>query len=393
MAKGGKPSDIMSELFQLTDEQKMLKETVRRMAQERINPRAAEIDESGEFPWDVYDQFKGLGLFGLVFPEEYGGSAAGILSAALALEEVGRVCSASAMICAAPIVVGRVILEAGNEAQKKKYLPPIASGKMIAAFALKELESDSDVEKITTRADKMGGQYFINGRKCFITLADMAGLMTVFAKTKEDGETDFVNVFLVEKNTPGWSVTRIVKKMGTQAIHACDLIFKDCVIPEENILGGKGEGLITAVKSLGLSCVVTAARALGLAQGALDYALKYSQERIQFGRPIASFQGIQFMLADMAMQIEGGRHLLYKACAEMDRGGHEGHVFGLMAKCFVTETAMKVATDAVQVLGGYGYMKDYPVERMMRDAKLAQVDEGTNQFQLLLVAREILKIS
>lgn len=381
----------MTEHYQLTSEQKILKETVGRMAQEKIGPYAAEIDETGEFPWDVHEQLKELGLFGLVIPEDYGGSDAGMLSAVLVLEEIGRVCSSSAIICAAPIVVGRIILESGNDEQKRKYLPQIASGETIPAFALTESEADSDVARLTTKADREEDRYIINGRKYFIPLADVAGLMTVFAKTAQGSAMDSVSVFVVERDNPGWSVSRIEKKMGTQAIHDCELIFERCVIPEVNRLGKEGEGFIIAMRSQEVSCILTAARTIGLAQGAFDYALGYTQERIQFGRSISSFQGIQFMLADMATQIEAGRYLLYKAGAEMDRGADEGYLYGSMAKCFVTDMAMKLTTDAVQLLGGYGYMKDHPVERMMRDAKLTQVVEGTNQSRRLMVGRGILK--
>lgn len=381
----------MTEHYQLTSEQNILKETVGRMAQEKIGPYAAEIDETGEFPWDVHEQLKELGLFGLVIPDDYGGSDAGMLSAVLALEEIGRVCSSSAIICAAPIVVGRIILESGNDEQKRKYLPQIASGETIPAFALTESEADSDLARLTTKADREEDRYIINGRKYFIPLADVAGLMTVFAKTAQGSAMDAVSVFVVERDNPGWSVSRIEKKMGTQAIHDCELIFERCVVPEVNRLGKEGEGFIIAMKSQEVSCILTAARTIGLAQGAFDYALGYTQERIQFGRSISSFQGIQFMLAEMAMHIEAGRYLLYKAGAEMDRGVEESYLYGSMAKCFVTDMAMKVTTDAVQLLGGYGYMKDHPLERMMRDAKLTQVVEGTNQSRRLMVGREILK--
>lgn len=381
----------MTEHYQLTSEQNILKETVGRMAQEKIGPYAAEIDETGEFPWDVHEQLKELGLFGLVIPDDYGGSDAGMLSAVLALEEIGRVCSSSAIICAAPIVVGRIILESGNDDQKRKYLPQIASGETIPAFALTESEADSDLARLTTKADREEDRYIINGRKYFIPLADVAGLMTVFAKTAQGSAMDAVSVFVVERDNPGWSVSRIEKKMGTQAIHDCELIFERCVVPEVNRLGKEGEGFIIAMKSQEVSCILTAARTIGLAQGAFDYALGYTQERIQFGRSISSFQGIQFMLAEMAMHIEAGRYLLYKAGAEMDRGVEESYLYGSMAKCFVTDMAMKVTTDAVQLLGGYGYMKDHPLERMMRDAKLTQVVEGTNQSRRLMVGREILK--
>jgi alkylation response protein AidB-like acyl-CoA dehydrogenase len=381
----------MSDNYMLTDEQKMVKETVRRMAQDKIAPLAAAIDETGEFSQDIHAQFKELGLFGLAFPETYGGSDMGIISAALVLEEIGRVCSSSAIICAAPIAVGRIILDYGKDEQKNRYLPQIASGENTGAIALSEPEAESDIDRLTTRVDKRGEQYFITGRKSFVDLADVAGFMTVFARHDNSKEPTPVSTLIVEKDMPGWSIERIAKKMGTPAIHACELNFDGCSIPKKNILGKEGEGDLIAAKVLGLNCVVTAARALGIAQGAMDYALDYTQERIQFGRPVASFQGIQFMLADMATQIEAGRYLLYKACAEIDRGEEQGYYSGSMAKCALSDTAMKVTTDAVQLLGGYGYMKDHPVERMMRDAKLTQIQEGTNRSQRLVLAGDMLR--
>lgn len=361
------------------------------MAQEKIAPLAAAIDESGEFSEDIHEQFKMLGLFGLAFPETYGGSDMGILSAALVLEEIGRFCSSSAIICAAPIAAGRLILEYGSKGQKNRYLPQIASGEMTAAMALSEPDAESDIARITTVAEKRGEQYVIYGKKSFVDLADVSGLMIVFVRNNRGQEPDLFSTFIVEKNTPGLSLGRTVRKMGSKAIGTCELIFDNCIVPVKNILGNEGDGEEIAAKALGLSCIVTASRALGIAQGALDYALNYTQDRIQFGRPVSSFQGIQFMLADMATQIEAGRYLLYKACAEIDQGEFEGYNLGAMAKCFLSDAAMKVSTDAVQLLGGYGYMKDHPVERMMRDAKLTQIEGGTNRSQRLVLAHEMLR--
>ncbi len=382
----------MSGGFRLTDEQLMVKDTVRRMAQEKIAPLAAGIDETGEFPQEVREQFKELGLFGLAFPEAYGGSDMGILSAAVVLEEIARTCSSSAILCASPITAGRIILGSGNSEQKNRYIPQIASGEETGVIALSESEAEFDITRMATHGEKRGGQYIINGTKSFIGLADVAEFIIVFAKSKNGEEPVPISTFIVEKDTPGWSIGRTVKKMGTQAIRASELVFEDCAVPKKNLLGIEGDGKAIAAKALGLNCIMTASRALGLAQGAFDYALNYAQERVQFGRPIASFQGIQFMLAEMATGIEAGRYLLYKACGEIDRGEDEGYFSGSMAKCFLADTAMKVTTDAVQLLGGYGYMKDHPVERMMRDAKLTQLEEGTNQSQKLALAREMLRI-
>ncbi len=382
----------MSDDFKLTDEQTMVKNTVHRMAQEKIAPLAADIDESGKFPQEIIEQFKQLGLFGLAFPETYGGSDMGILSAALVLEEIGHVCSSSAMVCAAPIAAGRLILEFGDDDQKDKYLPQIASGELTAAIALSESEAESDIAGITTVAEKNGDRFIINGKKSFVELADVAGILIVFARTQKSDDSKATSVFIIEKETPGWSIERTVKKMGTTAVQACDLIFENCSVPEKNMLGQVGDGGKIAAKILGLNCVATAARALGIAQGALDYALNYTLERTQFGRLIAFFQGIQFMIADMATLVEAGRYLLYKGCAEIDRGESQGYYSASMAKCFLSDAAMKVSTDAVQLLGGYGYMKDHPVERMMRDAKLTQLSEGTNRARHLALAQEMLRL-
>jgi len=380
----------MSHIYELTDEQIMVKDTVHRMAQEKIAPLAAGIDESGDLPQDIIEQFKDLGLFGLAFPETYGGSDMGILSAALVLEEIGKVCSSSATLCAAPIGAGRIIFEFGSDEQKRNYIPRLSSGETTAAIALSETEADSDIAGITTRAEKIGNQYRINGRKSFVEFADKAGFIIVFARTENKEGPAPAGAFIIDKETPGWSIERKVKKMGTNAVSACELDFENCSVPDQNRLGQEGEGQVIAAKVLGLNCVATAARALGIAQGAFDYALNYTQERTQFGRPIAFFQGIQFMLADMATLVEAGRYLLYRGCAEIDRGENGGFHTASMAKCFLSDAAMKVATDAVQLLGGYGYMKDHPVERMMRDAKLTQLSEGTNRSRHLVLAQEML---
>ncbi|SPD75124.1 Butyryl-CoA dehydrogenase [uncultured Desulfobacterium sp.] len=377
---------VMSSDYSLTNEQNMVRDTVRRMAQEKIAPLAAEVDDTGVFPTAITDQFKELGLFGLAFPESYGGSDMGILSSALVLEEIGRVCSSSAIVCAAPIITGRLILEYGGDDQKNSFLPRIVSGDLTATIALFETDAGSDPEKISAYAEKTGKQYIINGRKGLVDLADKAGLIIVFARAKNSGVNKGISAFLIEKDTASWAIERTVEKMGATAVHACDLAFEDCPVPEKGRLGEEGSGREIAVRASGLNCILTAARGLGIAQAALDYSLNYTQERVQFGRPISSFQGIQFMLADMATLVETGRCLVYKACAEVDRGQAEGYYLGAMAKCFVSDVAMKVSTDAIQLLGGYGYMKDHPVERMMRDAKLTQLAEGTNYTQHVLLA-------
>ena len=380
----------MSNNYTLTDEQMMVKETVHRMAQEKIAPLAADIDETGELPQEVIEQFLNLGLFGLALPEAYGGSEMGILTAAVVLEEIGMQCSSSAAVCASPIAAGRIILEFGSDQQKQNYIPRLASGEITPAIALSEPAADAEITQITTVAEKNGDQYVINGRKSFVELADRAGFLIVFARIKSGDDTGVASAFIIDKDTPGWSIERRVRKMGSNAVGASELVFEGCAVPEQNRLGQEGDGQVIASKILGLNCVVTAARALGIAQGAFDYALNYTQEREQFGRPIAFFQGIQFMLADMATLVEAGRYLLYRGCAEIDRGEAGGFHTVSMAKCFLSDSAMKVSTDAVQLLGGYGYMKDHPVERMMRDAKLTQISEGTNRMRHMALAEEML---
>ena len=380
----------MSNAYELTDEQNMVRDMVRRMAHEKIAPLSADIDETGSFPQEIIGQFKDLGLFGLAFPEEFGGSDMGMLSAALVLEEIGYVCSSSAIFCSAPIAPGRIILESGTDEQKHMYIEHLVTGETTAAIAFSETESEVDIDRFTTQAVKNGDQYSVNGRKCFVELADRAGLIIVFAGTEYIENQGKSSAFIIEKDTPGWTIDRTVKKMGTKAVPVHELVFENCVVPEKNRLGAEGKGHEIASTFLGFQCVITAARALGIAQGAFDYALNYTQERTQFGRPVAFFQGIQFMLADMATQIEAGRYLLYRGCAEIDRGEAGGFHTGAMAKSFISDAAMKVTTDAVQLLGGYGYMKDHPVERMMRDAKLTQLSEGTNRVRKLALAEGIL---
>jgi alkylation response protein AidB-like acyl-CoA dehydrogenase len=381
----------VGEQYLLTEEQEILRKTIGKLAQEKIAPGAGERDEKGEFPWDVFNLLKEQGIFGLTLPEEYGGSNAGILSAAIVIEEIARACSSSAILSASSILGPRLIVVAGSKEQKEKYLPKIARGDLICAFGLTEPEAGSDAANISTRAVLEGNEYVLNGTKCFISFADVADIITLFAKTDPSKGIKGISAFIVEKGIPGFSIGKKEKKMGTRAVSACEVIFDNCRIPKESLVGKEGEGFTTVMKIVEVTRFITAARAIGLAQAALDYAADYAKQRVQFGKPIAEFQAIQFMLADMATYIEAARQLLYKTCAEIDRGGSDVGMLGSMAKFFATDVAMKVTVDAVQILGGYGYMKDHPVERYMREAKLTQIVEGTNQIQRLIVAKHLLR--
>ncbi|BDG61062.1 acyl-CoA dehydrogenase [Caldinitratiruptor microaerophilus] len=386
--------------FALTAEQEALRQMVREVAEKAVAPRAAEIDRTGEFPWDVLQVFREQELLGLGVPEKYGGAGAGVLSLCLAVEEVARVCASSSLILAVQELGLLPILVGGTEEQKQKWLPPIARGEKLISFGLTEPEAGSDAASIKTTARREGDHYVLNGTKRFITGAGVSDWYTVFAVTDPEKGARGISCFLVEKGTPGFSIGRHEEKMGIRGSPTAELLFEDCRVPAENLVGKEGEGFKYAMMTLDQSRTTIAAQALGIAQGALDFAVQYARERRQFGRPIAEFQGIQFMLADMAMKVEAGRYLLYRAASMIDELGIEErgrerlpaeiNRFSAMAKAFCSDSAMAVTTDAVQVLGGYGYIRDYPVERMMRDAKITQIYEGTNQIQRLVIARSLL---
>ncbi len=378
--------------MQLTKAQEMFRQSVREVAQEKIAPRAQEIEESQRFPEDILEVFRENEFFGLYFPKEYGGQGADLLTFLLGVEEIAKVCTNSVIFFGIPVMGSGLILLGGSEEQKKKYIPPIARGEMLPAFALTEPEAGSDVGNIQTRAIREGDEYVLNGTKCFITLADIAGVFTVFARSDPSKKrTEGVSAFVVDSPTEGLSIGKKEKKMGTRAASNCEVIFKNCRIPKENLLGNEGEGFPLVMRFLGVTRLITATRAIGLAQGALDYCLQYSKQRVQFGRPIAEFQAIRMILADMAMGIEAARRLTYYTTSLVENQEKDWEMLSSMSKCFSSDVAMKVTTDAVQVLGGYGYMRDYPVERKMRDAKLTQIVEGTNQIHRLIIANHLLK--
>ncbi|MBX5465665.1 MAG: acyl-CoA dehydrogenase family protein [Clostridia bacterium] len=383
--------------FELSAEQRALAELARQVARERVAPRAAAIDEEDRFPEDLRRLFGELELLGLGIPEAYGGGGAGLLSVCLVIEELARV-SATASLIVADHELGLLpVLLGASEEQKRAWLPAIASGEKLMAFALTEPEAGSDAAGLAMRAERRGDRYVLNGTKRFITHGNVADWLTVFARTDpEQRGSRGISCFLVERETPGLTVTKLERKMGLHGSPTAELSFEDVEVPATNRIGEEGQGFRIAMATLDHSRPGIAAQALGIAQGALDEAVAYARQRRQFGRPLADFQAIQFMIADMAIGVESARYLTYKAAAvveEADAGRAEWRLanrFSAMAKTYASDVAMRVTTDAVQIFGGYGYIADYPVERMMRDAKITQIYEGTNQIQRLVIARSYL---
>jgi alkylation response protein AidB-like acyl-CoA dehydrogenase len=377
-------------MYELTDEQKMLQQTVRQIAKDKVEPRAAEIDETGEYPWDMFEVLKENDLFALCFPEELGGAGADLMTVCIAIEELAKVCTNTALILGVCDLGSTPILIGGSDDIKKKYIPPLAAGEKQAAFGLTEPGAGSDAASMSSKAVLKGDKYIINGQKCFITNGGIADTYSIFAKTDESAGVKGISAFAVEKDFPGFSIGKIEHKMGIRGSQTTELIFEDMEVPAENLLGQEGKGFPIAMMTLDRTRPTIGAQAVGIAQGALDHAVGYAKERVQFGAPIAKLQGIQFMLADMGMQVEAARQLVYYACNVVERGGRDASGISAMCKCFASDTAMKVTVDAVQVLAGYGYMKEYPLERFMRDAKITQIYEGTNQIQRVVIARHML---
>ena len=379
----------------LTDEQRELRELVRTLARERIGPRAAEIDASHEFPWDVVELYRENDLFGLLFDERYGGLGTGTLVALIAIEEVAKVCATSALILAVQELGSLGLKLAGTEEQKERWLPRLASGEWLCAYALTEAGSGSDSAAMRTTARREGDEYVLDGSKRFITNASVANLYTVFAKTDPQGGHGGISAFVVESDAPGFSVARLEPKMGIAGSTTGELSFDECRIPAGNLLGEEGEGFRIAMRILDRSRPGVAAQALGIAQGATDYALAYAKTRETMGTPIAQHQLIQAKLADMETECEAARGLLYRFGQMVDDGADDAELTkaSAMAKLKCGDVAMAVTTEAVQILGGYGYIKEYPVERFMRDAKITQIYEGTQEIQRLVIAREMLKES
>jgi alkylation response protein AidB-like acyl-CoA dehydrogenase len=377
----------------LTDEQREIRDLVRQLARERIAPRAAEIDESHEFPWDVVELFRDHELFGLFFAEEYGGTGTGTLLSLVAIEEVSKVCATSGLILAVQELGSLALKLAGTPEQKDRWLPRLASGEWLCAYALTESGSGSDSAAMRTTARPDDGEYLLDGSKRFITNAGVAQLYTVFAKTEPSTGHAGISAFVVEADAPGFEVARVEPKMGIRGSTTGELVFDGCRIPAANRLGAEGEGFKVAMRVLDRSRPGIAAQGLGIAQGATDYALEYAKTRETMGKPIAQHQLVAAMLADMETKCEAARGLLYRFGQAVDEGidGPELTKLSAMAKLYCTDVAMDVTTDAVQVLGGYGYIQEYPLERMMRDAKITQIYEGTNQIQRLVIAREMLR--
>ena len=383
----------MSALDPLSDEQREIRELVRVLARERIGPRAAEIDKSAEFPWDVVELFRENDLFGVMYDEEHGGVGASTLLTLVVIEELSKVCATSGLIVAVQELGSLGIKLAGSEEQKRRFLPRLASGAWLAAYALTEPGSGSDSAAMRTTARREGDEYVLDGGKRFITNAGVASLYVVFAKTDPEAGHAGISAFVVEAGTPGFEVGRIEPKMGIKGSTTGELHFDDCRVPAANLLGGEGDGFRIAMRVLDRSRPGIGAQGLGIAQGATDYALDYARSRETMGKPIAEHQLVAGMLAEMETKCEAARGLLYKVGRMIDEGdtGPELTKLSAMAKLYCTDTAMEVTTDAVQILGGYGYISEFPVERMMRDAKITQIYEGTNQIQRLVIAREMLK--
>ena len=363
------------------------------IAKEKIKPVAIEYDEKGIFPTDIVKVMAESDLFRVFIPEEYDGFGGGMFEMALVVEELSRECGGISLAYAASGLGTIPIILFGSEEQKQKYLPKLAAGEMLAAFALTEAGAGSDAAGVKTTAVADGDDYILNGTKQWITNGGDAEIYTVVALTDPKRGARGSSTILVEKGTPGFEFGKKEDKMGIRASSTRELVFEDCRVPKSNLLGKEGMGFLVAMKTLDQSRPGVAAQALGIAQGALDAAVTYSQDRVQFGKPISAFQGIQFMLADMAIQVEASRALTYQVARSVDAGEKGVSGIAAMAKVMASDTAMKVTTDAVQVLGGYGYMKEYPVEKRMRDAKITQIYEGTNQIQREVIAMSLIKES
>ncbi|MDP2661668.1 MAG: acyl-CoA dehydrogenase family protein [Dehalococcoidia bacterium] len=377
--------------FSLNKAQEMMRKNIRRLAEEQIAPRVAEIEATETFPADILELFRKQKLMGMAFPTEYGGGGGDEVILCILMEELSRVFSDSVLWCCVSLLGAQPILLAGTEAQKRRYMPDLASGIKMCALGLTEPEAGSDVAGIRTSAVRDGDHYVLNGGKRFISLGNVADYVTIFAKTDPSARHKGLSVFLVEKGTPGFTVARLEDKLGWRSTPTAELVLKNCRVPVENLLGAEGQGWEIAMRTLDLTRPGVGAIGVGIAQGAYETALGYAKERKQFGAPIASFQAIQLKLADMAIDIEAARLLVYKAAAMVDEESPLVPYYASIAKAFATDAAMRVTTEAIQVLGGSGYMKDFAVERYFREAKLTQIFEGANEVQRLNIAREVLR--
>jgi len=377
------------ELFTLPGEYADLRASVRELTTNHIAPRAAEVDETAQFPWDVHEALVRSGFNAPHIPEQYGGVGADALATAIVIEEVARGCASSALIPAVNKLGTLPLLLVGSDDLKQRYLPPVARGEAMFSYALSEPDAGSDAASMKTRAVRDGSDWVLDGTKRWITGAGESLYYTVFAVTDPEAGAGGISAFVVEKDDAGLTFGAAEKKLGIKGSPTRELYFDSCRIPGDRLIGEEGGGLKIALRTLDHTRVTIAAQALGIASGALDAAVAYTSQRQQFGAPVGSFQGVQFMLADMAMKVEAARSLTYSAAAKSERAAADLSYFGAAAKCFASDVAMDVTTDAVQLFGGYGYVKDYPVERMMRDAKITQIYEGTNQVQRIVIAREL----
>ena len=397
MASATPPGELRTTpTYRLTDDQIALRDAVRVLADEKIAPRAAEIDRTAEFPWDVKELLAAHDILALPYPEAYGGLGGDLLTVCLAVEQISRVCATSGLILAVQELASLPLLLAGSDEQKERWFPDLAAGRKLIAFALTEAEAGSDVAAARTRARRPGdgesADWILDGSKRFISQGSVADLIAVFAVTDEADDTPRhrrLTCFIVEKDMPGFAVERIEHKMGIRGSPTAELSFRGVRIPDANRVGEVGQGFELAMRTLDRSRPGIAAQAVGIAQGALEVAAAYARDRTQFGKPILEFQMVGAMLADMDAQTEAARQLLYKACTEIEAGAPDSGRWSAMCKLVAGDTAMRVTTDAVQVLGGYGYIDEFPVERMMRDAKITQLYEGTQQIQRLVIARAL----
>ncbi len=377
----------------LTPDQEMIRDLARKIAEEKVKPVRAELDEKEEFPWEIMKVCGEAGLFGVSIEEAYGGFGGGELENSLAVEEMSRVCLGVATSYAASGLGAHPIILYGNDEQKKKYLPDIAKGKRLAAFGLTEAGAGSDAGAIRTTATRQGDGYLLNGTKQWITNGGEAEIYTIIAITDRTKGPRGASAFIVEKGTPGFEFGKKEKKMGIRASATRELVFQDCFIPKENLIAKEGMGFIVTMRTFDRTRPGVGAQAVGVAQGALDEAVRYAREREQFGKKIISFQAVQHLLADMATQVEAARALVYSVARYIDQEKNPKEISKVsgMAKVFASDVAMRVTTDAIQVFGGYGYMREYPVEKMMRDAKILQIYEGTNQIQRNVIGQELSK--
>ncbi|MGA4541355.1 acyl-CoA dehydrogenase family protein [Uniformispora flossi] len=379
------------DLFRVSEEHAMLRDTVRGLAEAKIAPFAADVDEAGRFPQEALDALRAADLTAVHIPEEYGGAGADALATVIVIEEVARVCASSSLLPAVNKLGTMPLILSGSEELKQRYLTPVAAGEAMFSYCLSEPEAGSDAASMRTRAVRDGDFWVLDGVKRWITNAGVSEYYTVMAVTDPDKRSKGISAFVVEKSDEGVSFGAPEKKLGIKGSPTREVYLDRVRIPADRMIGAEGTGFATAMATLDHTRVTIAAQALGIAQGALDYAKQYVQERKQFGKAIAEFQGIQFMLADMAMKLEAARALTYQAAAKSERGDDDLTFFGAAAKCYASDVAMEITVDAIQLLGGYGYTRDYPVERMMRDAKITQIYEGTNQVQRIVMARNLPK--